>query len=270
MIGRSELPPEYRAWNKKWGAPFGYHVDRALAYEHRFTDEDPARYGPFGFYQTSLTRVYEYPWAFHIAELEPGMRVMDVGGWLSGFQIALADAGCQVINVDPSDPQDTRWTTSHRENEAQTAREQHSRFISLFGAEVTLVEKTLQEAELEAGTFDRIFALSVLEHVSQQEAGSMLEAMGRLLAPGGRAVLSVDLFFDLPPFGPFERNFWGTNLDVCQLVKESGLEMVHGDPAELHGFGEFDPQQIVGDIGTYNLSLLYPVASQLLVLQKSR
>ncbi len=270
MIGRSALPPEYRAWNRKWGAPFGRHVDRALSYEHRFVDDDPARYGPFGFFQPSFTRIYEYPWAFHIAELQPGMRVMDVGGWLSGFQIALADAGCQVTNVDPSDPQDTRWTTSHRENEVQTAREQHSRFISLFGAEVTLVEKTLQEAELEAGTFDRIFALSVLEHVSQQEAGSMVEAMARLLVPGGRAVLSVDLFFDLPPFGPFERNHWGTNLDVCQLVKESGLEMVYGDPAELHGFGEFDPKQIVRDIDTYNLSLLYPVVSQLLVLEKAR
>jgi SAM-dependent methyltransferase len=269
MIGRSELPPEYRAWNKHWGAPFGYHVDQGLEYKHRLADENPARYGPFGFYQTSLTRVYEYPWAFHIAEVEPGMRVIDVGGWLSGFQIALAKSGCHVTNVDPSDPQDTRWTTSHREDQATSARDQHSRYTSLFGADVTLLESTLQDAELDAGTFDRIFAISVLEHVSQQEAGSVLKAMRRLLAPGGRAVLSIDLFFDLPPFGPFERNFWGTNLDVCQLVKESGLAMVHGDPHELHGFPEFDPDSIVKNIGSYNLSLLYPVVSQLLVLEKT-
>lgn len=269
MIGRSELPPEYRAWNKRWGAPFGYHVDRGLEHKHRLADDDPARYGPFGFFQTSLTRVYEYPWAFHVADVQPGMRVIDVGGWLSGFQIVLADAGCHVTNVDPSDPQDTRWTTSHLPNQPKTAHEQHSKYISLFDADVTLVEKTLQEAELEAGTYDRIFAISVLEHVSQQEAGSVLDAMRVLLAPGGRAVLSIDLFFDIPPFGPFDRNYWGTNLDVCQLVKESGLEMVYGDPAELHGFPEFDPDKIVRNIGDYNLSLLYPVVSQLLVLEKT-
>lgn len=269
MIGRSELPPEYRAWNKHWGAPFGYHVDRGLELKHRLADEDPARYGPFGFFHTSLTRVYEYPWAFHIAEVEPGMRVIDAGGWLSGFQIALAKAGCHVTNVDPSDPQDTRWTTGYSTGQAASAREQHGKFVSLFDSEVSLVERTLQEAQLEAGTFDRIFAISVLEHVSQPEAGSVLRAMRRLLAPGGRAVLSIDLFFDLPPFGPFERNFWGTNLDVCRLVGESGLEMVYGDPAELHGFPEFDPEKIVRNIGRYNLSVLYPVVSQLLVLEKA-
>lgn len=267
MIGRSELPQRYRAWNKEWGAPFGYHVDRGLEHKHRLTDENPARYGPFGFYQTSLTRVFEYPWAFHAAEVSPGMRVIDVGGWLSGFQIVLAKAGCVVTNVDPSDPQDTRWTTSHLENEAATAREQHARYISLFDADVTLVEDKLQDASLEAGTFDRIFAISVLEHVSQQEAGSVLAAMRRLLRPGGRAVLSIDLFFDLAPFGPFERNFWGTNLDVRQLIEESGLRLVHGDPAELHGYPEFDPARIVQNISTYNLSPVYPVVSQLIVLE---
>lgn len=268
MIGRSELPPEYRAWNKQWGAPFGYHVEHELVHKDRLTDENPARYGPFGFNQTSLTRVYEYPWAFHVADLQPGMRVIEVGGWISGFQVVLAKAGCQVTNVDPSDPRDTRWSTSYGKGRAPSAREQHSAYVSLFDADVTLVERTVQDAELEAGAFDRIFAISVLEHVSQQEADSMLAAMGRLLAPGGRAVLSIDLFFDLPPFGVLERNFWGTNLDVCRLVKSSGLEMVHGDPAELHGFPEFDPEKIVRNIGGYNLSLLYPVVSQLLVLRK--
>lgn len=270
MIGRSKLPPEYEAWNKHWGAPWGYDVDRKLEHEHRFADEYPARYGPFGFCPPSLTRVYEYPWAFHVAEVEPGMRVIDAGGWLSGFQIVLAKSGCHVTNADPLDPQDTRWTPSRQVNQAESAREQHSKYISLFDVEVTLVASTLQEAELDAGTFDRIFAISVLEHVSQHEADSMLKAMRRLLAPGGRAVLSIDLFFDLPPFGPFERNFWGTNLDVCRLVKESGLSMVHGDPCELHGFPEFDQERIVQNIGSYNLSPLYPVVSQLLVLEKPR
>jgi hypothetical protein len=133
---------------------------------------------------------------------------------------------------------------------------------------VTLVERTLQDAQLPDGEFDRIFAISVLEHVTQQEAGDMLNVMRRLLRSGGRAVLSIDLFFDVLPFGPFERNSWGTNLDVYQLVKDSGLELVHGNPAELHGFPEFDHAAIVANIGEYNLSSLYPVVSQTLVLQK--
>jgi SAM-dependent methyltransferase len=268
MIASNKLPEEYSVWNARWGAPFGFTVDMSLDVRHRFDDDDPGRYGPFGFQRNSLTRMYEYPWAFHTAELKPGMRVIDVGGWLSGFQVALADAGCAVFNVDPSVPDDTRWTTSHTPNKAATAREQHRRFLSYFDADVTLVEQRLQDVDLDEGTFDRIFAISVIEHVDQQEAGEMVDAMRRLLAPGGRALLSIDLFFDLPPFGVLERNYWGTNIDVCSLVKNSGMEMVHGDPAELYGFPEFDPDRVAANVNSYNLSVLYPVVSQLVVLQK--
>ena len=270
MIATKEIPENYRAWNKRWGAPFGFSVDKALDHRYRFDDDNPSRYGPFGFQRTSLTRQFEYPWAFDIAGLQPGMRVIDVGGWLSGFQVALADAGCEVFNVDPSVPEDTRWTTSHTVNQPASAREQHAQFLSYFGADVTLIEQRLQDAQLDRGTFDRIFAISVIEHVDQAEAEEMTRAMGRLLAPGGRAVLTIDLFFDIPPFGVLERNFWGTNIDVSSLVRSSGLELVFGDPAELYGFAEFEPEQVAAAANkdSYNLSLLYPVVSQLVVLQK--
>ncbi|MEV6846617.1 class I SAM-dependent methyltransferase [Actinoplanes sp. NPDC051411] len=270
MIATSKLPEEYELWNARYGAPFGNTVENSLDVRHRFDDEDPKRYGPFGFQRNSLTRIYEYPWAFHIAELRPGMRVIDVGGWLSGFQVTLSDAGCEVYNVDPSVPEDSRWTTTHRPNQSNTARDLHQRFLSFFDSRVTLIEKRLQEADLEPESFDRLFAISVIEHVDQQEAGDMVAAMRKLLKPGGRAVLSIDLFFDLPPFGVLERNYWGTNINVYSLVKNSGMELVHGDPAELYGFPEFDADRIAAKANqnVYNLSVLYPVVSQLVVLQK--
>ncbi|RSM44868.1 class I SAM-dependent methyltransferase [Amycolatopsis balhimycina DSM 5908] len=268
MIATKELPEQYGEWNWRWGAPFGFSVENSVDVRHRFDDEDPKRYGPFGFQRNSLTRFYEYPWAFFTADLQPGMRVIDVGGWLSGFQVTLADAGCEVFNVDPSVPEDTRWTTSLKENQPNTARDQHATFLSYFDADVTLIERPLQAVDLPEGTFDRIFAISVLEHVDQGEAGEIVDAMRRLLKPGGRAVLTIDLFFDLPPFGMLPRNFWGINIDVGALVKNSGMDMVHGNPAELLGFPEFDPERVVANIDSYNLSALYPVASQLVVLEK--
>lgn len=269
MIASNESPPEYSAWNERWGAPLGLRVERPLEILYRFADHDPRRYGPFGFQHNSLTRLFEYPWAFHTAELRPGMRVIDVGGWLSGFQVVLADAGCEVFNVDPLVPEDTRWNSEYGPKQSGSARELHAKFLSLFDADVTLVERRLQDTELEPGTFDRIFAISVIEHVDQQEASEMVAAMRRLLAPGGRALLSIDLFFDLPPFGVLERNYWGTNIDVCSLVENSGMEMVYGDPAELLGFPEFDPERVAANADSYNLSVLYPVVSQLVVLRKS-
>ncbi|MCO1580335.1 class I SAM-dependent methyltransferase [Crossiella sp. SN42] len=268
MIGRSAVPAEYRRWNKEWGAPFGFRVPGSLEHHHRLTDADPARYGPFGFQQTSFTRIVEYPWAFHTADLRPGLRVVDVGGWLSGFQVVLAKAGCSVVNVDPSEPADQRWTPDHRAAGADTHAETHRRFTALFEVDVPLVRKRLQDAELAPGSVDRIFALSVLEHVGQAEARDMLETMASALAPGGLALLTIDLFLDLRPFGLLTRNYWGTNLDVRALLEGLGLELVAGDPAELLGFPEFDPRRVVDRVGEYNLSPLYPVMSQLVALRK--
>jgi SAM-dependent methyltransferase len=268
MIASSRIPDAYRAWNKRWGAPFGFNVEMSLDPRWRFVDDDPSRYGPFGFQHKSMSRMYDHPWAYHIAGLRPGLRVIDLGGRLSGFQVTLADAGCEVFTVDPSAPEDVRLAAEPSHG-ATTAREQHARFLSLFGAEGTLVERPLPDAGLEPGTFDRIFAIAVLEDLDDQEVGEVVDAMRRLLAPGGRALLSIGLFLDLPPFGRLERTYWGTSIDVCSLVKHSGMEMVHGNPAELYGFPDFDPQRVIAGIDSYHLSVLYPVLSQQLVLRKT-
>ncbi|GAA2281978.1 MULTISPECIES: class I SAM-dependent methyltransferase [Kitasatospora] len=267
MLAKKASHAEYQDWNKKWGAPYGHNVDRPLLLTHRFIDDDPERYGPFGFQWTSHTRAVEYPWAFFTADPRPGMRVMDVGGWLSGFQVVLAKQGCEVVNVDPSSPADLRWTIRGEATEGSHS-EIHRRFTSLFDVDVTLVTERLQDTEFEADSFDRIFALSVLEHVDQAEAQEMVNTMERLLAPGGLAVLTIDLFLDLEPFGAFQRNVYGRNLDVCSLVNGTGMTMVHGDPQELHGFPEFDPKRIVARAEEFDLGWSYPVVSQLIALRK--
>ncbi|MET9078238.1 methyltransferase domain-containing protein [Streptomyces sp. NPDC004232] len=268
MLAKKADRVAYKQWNEKWGAPYGFSVERPLMLAHRFTeDEDPARYGPFGFQPTSHTREVEYPWAHSVAELRPGLRVMDVGGWLSGFQVVLAKEGCEVVNVDPSSPTDQRWTIRGQAGEgSHTAI--HRWFTSLFDVDVTLVTERLQDTQFAPASFDRVFAISVLEHVDQAEAQEVVKTMEQLLVPGGLAVLSIDLFLDLEPFGAFTQNVYGRNLDVCALVGSTGMTMVHGDPAELHGFPEFDAKSIVARAEEFNLGWSYPVVSQLVVLRK--
>jgi hypothetical protein len=98
----------------------------------------------------------------------------------------------------------------------------------------------------------------------------MTEVFGSLLRPGGRAVLTVDLFLDLPPFGVLERNTWGVNHDVAQLVKSSGLTLAEGDPRELLGCPEFDRERVVRLIPELFVSPAYPVMTQTLVLEKAK
>jgi Methyltransferase domain len=275
VIGRKELPALFAAWNEKWGAPFGYLGNREYRAGRmpdgslRIATQDPASpdVGPFGFQANSYTRLYEYPWAFLTAELSPGMRVLDIGGGISGLQFVLAREGCVVTNVDPTARADyNSWSDPGFVN---LSPEQHARVNGVFGTDVRLVADRIQDAGLEPGSFDRVFCLSVLEHVEPGEAGEMMSCLAGLLRPGGRALLTVDLFLDLRPFGVLTHNRWGINQDVRALVEASGLSLAYGDPRELLGMPEFDVARIVTLLPDLLVSATYPVMTQTLVLAKA-
>jgi SAM-dependent methyltransferase len=274
VIGRRELPEEYLAWNRKWGAPAGY-IKGGMGPRRRLEDPNPARFGPFGFQFTSETREFEYPWVYFAAATEPGMRVLDVGAGLSGLQFVLASEGCEVVNVDPSAkpaPHDGDDDGEDVDGWQQRAGfwlnpGNHQVVNDIFGTNVQLVPAQVQECGLEAGSFHRVLCVSVLEHVDPAEARSMLRSMAELLAPGGLCVLTVDLFLDVKPFGILSRNRWGTNLDLHMLLERQGLEHVAGDPRELFGFREFDFDAFVSHADEYLMGS-YPCVSQALVLRK--
>ncbi|WP_018681688.1 class I SAM-dependent methyltransferase [Actinokineospora enzanensis] len=264
MIGRRELPAEYTAFNTEWGAPYGHAAAQQLSIQDRLDADGRAEFGPFAFQVNSLTRTFEYPWAFHAAEIRPGMRVIEVGGGLSGFQFVLARNGCEVFNVDPATS--VNWTFVPG-NSWSLSQENIDLLNVEFDTDVRLVPARLQDAPLQAGSFDRVFCLSVLEHVDLAEGQGVLKRAEELLAPGGRCVLTIDLFLDLKPFGVLDSNHWGTNIDVRELVAATGLELVHGDRAELFGFPEFDRDALVDRLDEIFIGN-YPAVSQALVLEK--
>jgi hypothetical protein len=57
--------------------------------------------GCFAFQGNNTTRAFEYPWIFETVSPSPGMKLLEIGGSLSGLQFALNLAGCDVVNVDP-------------------------------------------------------------------------------------------------------------------------------------------------------------------------
>jgi 2-polyprenyl-3-methyl-5-hydroxy-6-metoxy-1,4-benzoquinol methylase len=269
MIGRKKLPQEYLDWNRTWGAPDGYPEVRAMPLSVRLKSADRQRMGPFAFQRQSRTRVFEYPWAYFTARPESGMRVLDVGGGLAGFQFVLNMEGCQVTNADPlALDDDNQWTSEDTAHLSLLMTEANHELVnSTFGTKVKLVTKKLQHCDFEDGSFDRIFCLSVLEHLHATEARTVAEHMARVLAPGGTLLLTVDLFFDVQPLGSLTRNVWGGNLDIAALIDGLGLEMVVGEPRELLGFDEFDLDHVIKQFPEL-LTGQYPVVSQALALRK--
>lgn len=264
MIGRRDLPPDYLRWNERWGAPFGHPCAQQYGIGYRLRDPDIARFGPFAFQVNASTRQFEYPWAYFTARPAPGMRVLEVGGGLSGLQFVLALEGCDVTNVDPSSSEG--W--SLMPGMSWSLSLDNIRMLNAaFGTDVHIVEERVQDAPLPDGAFDRVFCMSVLEHVDVEEGKRVLRAVERLLAPGGLCLVTVDLFLDLRPFGVLDRNFWGTNVDVHELVGAVDMELVCGDRRELFGFPEFDEARVVRLLPELLIGH-YPALSQAFALRR--
>jgi SAM-dependent methyltransferase len=279
MLAPRTLPPEYVAWNLEHRAPSGPTWWSSLLDSKIFGKfaHPPApgrlawRYrmnlpralmrgiGPFGFQSNSRSRMFEYPWCFFATPLSAGMRVVEIGAGASGLQFVLALRGLDVTSVDPLvNPSETvDWVFSADDFE---------RLNRAFGARVRFVQDYLERAALDRDSYDRVFSISAFEHIPAEAARSLMHEVRRVLRPGGSFVATIDLFLDCQPFSSASRNKYGSNISVRNLVEDSGLVLKIGTTSELHGYSEFDPNEIWRR--RYEFLVVRDVMTQCLVLEK--
>jgi ubiquinone/menaquinone biosynthesis C-methylase UbiE len=146
------------------------------------------------------SRCYEYPWAFGYAE--EGLIVADMGcGWTPRpFMRALADCCEYTYAVDG----DERLL----DQEGQEC------------LELLVGDFTREVWQIEAGSLDRVFCISVLEDVGEK-VRKALDEFTRCLKVGGLAVLTFDVQYDLAkPLGRYP----GVNLaDFKHAVLPAGF-----------------------------------------------
>jgi 2-polyprenyl-3-methyl-5-hydroxy-6-metoxy-1,4-benzoquinol methylase len=262
MIGKRDLPSEFREWNIKWGAPYGRtpsiirRARRTLLHGKRSVQSRARLYGPFCWQSYNSSRIFEYPWAYHaIRRRGSHLRVLELGGGLTGLQFVLAAEGDSVVNVDPG--QGARgWEYN---------ADLHQRLCHALKAPVQLLPKKIDSLEATPHSFDVVLSVSALEHFPEADLAMLASAIRRLLNPNGIVVMTIDLFLDLKPFSEREENEWGRNLDISQFLNMAGLRLDDGNPAELFGFPEFNPAQIMSSLPTYLIGSGHPVLSQCFV-----
>lgn len=247
MIAPRELPKKYQEWNARYRAPYGAGWWRGLGqmpggsrvWNRRFRLPSGVMrmIGEFGFQANNSTRVYEYPWCYEMGACKAGMRVIDVGSGASGLPFVLAAEGVEVTAVDPLPevPGAEQWVFTQKD---------YAKLNGAFGNRVKYIPKLLEDARLEGGVYDRVFCVSVIEHVPTSVVPPLMAEIRRLLKPGGLFITTIDLFVDVKPFAEKVENEWGTNMDVRWLVECSKMEMVVGKKDELYGYPEFDAAKI--------------------------
>lgn len=254
MLAKRKLSAEAMAWNKRWSAPFGKQGVP-------FVSSPPLDNNDFFAVQgNNDIRVWEYPWAYDALKVKRGMRVLDIGGGLSGLQFVLSREGAVVTNVDPG----SKTAGVPFECDPET----FTKLNRLFGTNVTLVHDRLVNAKLDEASFDVAMSISVIEHLAPEEVAETLKHVYRALKPGGRLVLTWDLFIDCAPFTKQETNRFGRNYPLVPDLKAAGFEFVDAIEDELYGSPGFDHDRVQSNISTYFLAAGYPAMIQAAVLRR--
>jgi SAM-dependent methyltransferase len=123
------------------------------------------------------SRAVEYPLVSRLLEVDPGQELLDVGaGRRADFARLMAQRGVEVTAID------------EREDVGADARPQ---------AGLRVLRADARRLSFDDGSFDRVAAISTVEHIEKDEPAAMKE-LARVLAPGGRLVVTV-------PYNPLKR-----------------------------------------------------------------
>lgn len=183
------------------------------------------------------SRRWEYPWAILAAELgdRPG-RMLDVGGGGSPFSRYLARAGHESHVADPSLDRGSSFVCVAGKSVAQNVRSVAKRALfraaginSLWGLPQHDGGSPVRYAACPAdhlvypdAHFDRVFCLSVMEHIPTTIWDACMREFGRVLRPGGRLVITLDMTTPEADRRLYRRLVDGTDL---QLIGEPDYEV---------------------------------------------
>ncbi|HXH27911.1 MAG TPA: class I SAM-dependent methyltransferase [Candidatus Polarisedimenticolia bacterium] len=153
------------------------------------------------------SRAWEYPWAIEAAALgKPPLRLLDVGGGGSPFSLYLARCGHEVHVSDPSLDRGRsvlfdagRGLLPNLRSLAKRGLFRVAGINSLWGlpgerdSPVRYHPDPADHLGFPDRHFDRVFCLSVMEHIPHDLWAACMREFARVLRPGGRLVITLDM-----------------------------------------------------------------------------
>ena len=154
------------------------------------------------------SRAWEYPWAILASKVnKKSLRILDVGGGGSPFAIYLEQTGHESYVIDPSLNQGLYFVINRNKSIYRNIRS----FVFKFLLNVTGAKKawgktsyskknsirfypySATDINFPDNYFDRVFCLSVMEHIPVELWEQSIKEFERVLKPGGRLIITLDM-----------------------------------------------------------------------------
>lgn len=177
----------------------------------------------FGWFTRQETRAVEIPWIVSAAGEVAGMSVLDIGAGVSPLPLYLAQKGAAVTTVDHSEI--IRVPGKGQKSWDEWGFIDYGRIDSRIRSR----NEDILAVDLPEGSLDRVYSVSVVEHMPASVRKSIWRRVARWLKKDGVLLLTVDLV-------PGTDRLW--NYSMGRIVED---EKAHGDleelEAELTGLG---------------------------------
>jgi len=166
------------------------------------------------------SREWEYPWAFLVGNMVKDHIVLDCGCGGSPFlPFLVKKTGCRGYGIDIE-----HGDFFVREQEKALKRIRYlcdlKRYYIdpklMFGNNPKIAWGDMADLNFSDNQFDRVFCISVIEHLKIEKAKKGLEEMKRVLKPGGKLIITTDYK------NPFDHN---KKMEYTDIIEWSGLEL---------------------------------------------
>lgn len=168
------------------------------------------------------SRDWEYPWAVINGAVASGHKVLDCGCGGPPFLpfLALYGAQCYGVDMNADDWMKVgglqKFIRKLQRRQINSLRQYGEDPQKVIGRPLTITSHSMTDLPYEDEYFDRVFCLSVLEHLQIDDAHKSMQEMARVLKKSGRLVITMD----------FDGEHVDKSLDgtLFKVVESAGLE----------------------------------------------